>query len=224
MAMKKAEMEAENLHYREKMGLAQAAELRGMYRQVLDAAISAWPYVDGMLLHERKYRDNEVADIAAINLVLRYAPLLLDARPLNELEDLLAGYKRVLKESFATLTANLSRARTQVAENHRLWTYLEKNPGAEQDRLCEALGGEQERWRSVAESWERMGLLTRVPADRGCRLTLLTRMGEVVPGKCPACGHRGRAPKAMFLGQVTCPECGAHVTFVLLAARPVSQG
>jgi hypothetical protein len=147
MAMKKLEMEAEIFQYREKMGLAQAAERRGMYREALDVAMSAWPYVDGMVLHERKYRDNEVGNIAAIDLVLRYAPLILDVRPLNALEQLLASYKRVLKEAFTTLTERLAAARAQIRQNHLLWTHLEQNPGAEQESLRQVLGGEQERWR-----------------------------------------------------------------------------
>lgn len=51
-----------------------------MYREAVEAAISAWLYVDGMVLHERRYEGNEVANLAAIELVLRYAPLLLDAK------------------------------------------------------------------------------------------------------------------------------------------------
>jgi hypothetical protein len=150
--------------------------------------------------------------------VLRYAPLLLDVRPLNELEKLLASYKRVLKESFTVLTGRLTQARAHICENHRLWTHLEQNPGAEQDALRQVLGGEEERWRSVAENWERMGLLNRIPAGRSYRLTLCTRMGEIVRGKCPACGHLDEAPKAMFLEQMACPKCRARVVFVLLAA------
>jgi hypothetical protein len=218
MAMKKAEMEAESLQYREKMSLAHAAERRGMYREVLDIAMSAWPYVDGMVLHERKYRDNEVGNIAAIDLVLRYAPLLLDVRPLNELEQLLASYKRVLKSAFSTLTERLAMARAQILQNHLLWIHLEKNSNAEQESLRQVLGGDQERWRSVAESWDRMGLLCRTPAGRSYRLTLSTRMGEIVRGKCPACGNIDDAPKAMFLEQIACPKCRARVVFVLLAA------
>jgi hypothetical protein len=222
MAMKKAEMEAESLQYRKAIARAQYAEERGLYRQLIDAAMSAWPYVDGMVLHERKYRDNEVGNIAAIDLVLRYAPLLLDARPLNELEQLLDGYKRVLKDAFAALSERLSRARDQIRENHRLWSHLERTPGAEQDALRQTLGGAQEYWRSVAEAWERMGLLSREPAGRSYRLTLSTRMGEIVAGKCSACGHVDRAPKAMLLEPTACPKCRARVVFVLLPSRPTT--
>jgi hypothetical protein len=90
----------------------------------------------------------------------------------------------------------------------------------EQETLRLALGGEQERWRAVAEAWERMGLLGRVRAGRTYTLTLSTRMGEVVRGKCPACGRVDEAPKAMFLEPLACGGCRMRVLFVLRAARP----
>jgi hypothetical protein len=222
MAMKKAEMEAERLQYREAIRRAQAAEQRGMYREVVQEAIAAWPYVDGMVLHERRYEGNEVAAIAAIDLVLRFAPLLLDAQPLDELEQLLASYKRVLKDAYVALAEKLARARGRIAENHRLWSYLERNPGVEQEDLRQALGGEQERWRTTAEAWARMGLLERTRSGRTYRLTLSTRMGQIVRGKCPACGHVDEAPKSMFLEEVMCPRCRDRVSFVLLTAEPAA--
>ena len=219
MAMKKAEMEAESLQYVQWMSLAREAERNGMYRAAVQAAISAWPYVDGMILHERKYGDGEVSRIEAIDIVLRYAPLLLDARPLNDLEALLTTYKRVLKEAYSAMLSKLERAHEQIRDNHRLWSYLEKNPGIRQDGLRQALGGEQERWRSVAESWEKMGLVSRAPECGSYRLALATRMGEVISGKCPTCGRVVQAPKAMFLEAMSCPKCRQHVSFVLLESH-----
>lgn len=223
MAMKKAEMAAESLQYRILIDRAAAAERSGLYREAMRSAVAAWPYVDGMVLHARKYGDAEVTAIAAIDLVLRYAPLLLDTAPLDDLERLLAGYKRVLKDAYAPLAERLAQARSQIWENHRLWTHLERHPAAEQDRLREALGGDQARWRAVAEAWERMGLLTRAPLGRSYALTLATRMGEVIRGKCPRCGRVEQAPKAMFLEPVTCPKCKVPVSFVLLSPPPPPQ-
>jgi hypothetical protein len=217
MAMKKSEMEAEHLQYYEKMHLASVAEQNGLYREAVNLAVSAWPFVDGMILHARKYEDREVTRIGAFDIVLRYAPLLLDSRPLDELAQVLTKYKRVLKDGYAVMMDQLARARSRVLENHRLWTHLEQNPGTEQERLRQVLGGDQEEWRGVAESWERMRLVSRTPAGRSYRLTLSTRMGEIVRAKCPRCGQVAEAPKAMFLDETTCPECGHASLFVLLA-------
>jgi hypothetical protein len=220
MAMKKAEMEAESFQYRVKMKLAADAERRGLYRDVVDAAVSGWPYVDGMVLYQRKYSDNDVARIEAFDLVLRYAPLLLDFRPLMGLELLLAEYKRVLKQAFPALTQRLGAARAQLMANHRLWAYLEQHPGAEQEALGRVLGGDQDGWRAVAEAWDHMGLLIRVPAGRSYRLTETTRMAEVIPGKCPNCGQVQRAPKAALLEPIACTSCGSCGAFVLLSDDP----
>ena len=85
-----------------------------------------------------------------------------------------------------------------------------------QDELAATLGGNQVQWRAAAESWAKMGLLSRTPAGRTYRLALSTRMGEVTSGKCSSCGYVAEAPKGMFLEQMMCPECRNQVHFVLL--------
>jgi uncharacterized OB-fold protein len=54
------------------------------------------------------------------------------------------------------------------------------------------------------------------PTIRGEAQTLATRMGEVVAGKCPSCGKIERAPKAMLIEQMKCPDCHVDVSFVLV--------
>ena len=219
--MKKAEMEAHAALYHEKMDRARAAEGRGMYRDALDAAVSAWEHIDGMMQYEKRYQGREFASVPAIDLALRYAPLLLDAKRLDEIDRLLSEYRRIERNASDDLGAKVDQARARIWENHRLWSYLEHRPGALQEELSNVLGGEQERWRAVAESWQRMGLISREPAGRSYRLTLSTRMGEVVPAKCPTCAYVGEGPKGMFLEQIVCPKCRSRVLFVLL--RPQSH-
>ena len=101
--------------------------------------------------------------------------------------------------------------------NHSLWDHLERHPEARQDELRTVLGGDQETWRAVAERWEKMGLLRRTPEGGSYRLALITRMGQVVPGKCPTCGEVVEAPKSMFLEETTCPECTQSVQFTILS-------
>src|SRR4051812_3509878 len=56
MAMKKAKIKAESLQYREAIRRARAAEQRGMYRAAVEAAMSAWPYGDEMVLRSGSTR------------------------------------------------------------------------------------------------------------------------------------------------------------------------
>jgi hypothetical protein len=224
MAMKKADLEREAAAYEHKLGLARAAQSRGLFREAMRAAVSAWEHIDGMMQYGRRYQDAEFERIHAIDLALAYVPLLLDHRKLSELEGLLAEVKRIRRNASDDIDAKVARARAQVHENHQLWGHLQHHPGFLQEHLARTIGGDQDRWRAVAESWEKMGLVTRAPEGRSYRLYLATRMGEVVRGKCPRCGHTAEAPKGMFLEPTTCPECRASVVFVLLANAPAAQG
>ncbi len=219
MAMKKAEMEEHASEYYAHMAAARAADGKGLFRVAVQAAKAAWAHVDGMMQYEQKYQDREFTSVPAIDLVLRYAPLLLDHASLAELESLFENYRRITKKTTDNLHSRLQEGRERIWANHRLWSHLELHPETRQDALRGALGGSQEYWRSVAEAWERMGLLCRTHDGASYRLALATRMGQVVSGKCPHCGRIAQAPKAMLLEQTTCPYCHATVHFVILAQQ-----
>lgn len=224
MAMKKADLEREAAAYQHKLGLARSAQSRGMYRVAMEASVSAWAHIDGMMQYGKRYEDAEFDRIHAIDLALTYVPLLLDFRKLDELEGLLADVKRIRRNAGDDLDGRVARARDQLRENHRLLGHLQLNPGFPQEELRLALGGEQERWRGVAEAWEKMGLVSRVADGRSYRPYLATRLGAVVRGKCPRCGEVAEAPKGMLLEPTACPACREQVVFVLLADRPAAVG
>lgn len=216
--MKKAELEEHRDAYCAQMEKAATAQSEGMYKAAMDAAIGAWPYIDGMMQYERKFQEREFTSVEAIDLVLRYAPLLLDVKPLNRLEGLLAERKRIERDTSEDIAGLLGRARERIEANYRLWSYLEYHPNTRQDELREIMGGDQNYWREVAEAWEKMGLLRRVQEGRSYRLSLATRMGEVVGAKCPQCGTFVEAPKGILLDESPCPSCRKRVHFVILGS------
>jgi hypothetical protein len=170
-----------------------------------------------MMQYERRFEKKEtIKSIEGMDLVLKYAPLLLDFISLDRLASLLASRRRIDKNTTESYSDKLAEARARMWDVHRLWGHLERNPQTRQDELAGVLGGDQNEWRSVAEAWEKMGLLTRSPEGRSYCLTLSTRMGEVVPAKCSACGVVSEAPKAIFLEKLSCPDCDATAVFVLL--------
>lgn len=215
--MKKTEMEAHHQKYQDLMSEALSAGKNGSYRKAVELALSSWDHIDGMMQYQRKYEAAEFTSIGAIDLILKYAPLLFDFRSLDRLELLLKDRRRIEKHTFESLGDKLAEARSLMWDAHRLWDYLEFHPDARQDELRERLGGSQDRWRSLATEWEAMGLLRRTADGRSYRLALCTRMGQIVPAKYSACGAVTEAPKAMFLEELTCPECRAKVSFVILA-------
>ncbi len=219
MAMKKAEMETHRARYQALMTKARSAEREGLYREVIDSALSSWDHVDGMMQYERRYENKEFTSIQGIEMLLKYAPLLLDFDSLDTLETLLKNYRRIDKNTSESMADKLAKARALMWDAHRLWDHLERNPESKQDKLRRVLGGDQDIWRSVAEAWGKMGLLRRTPEDGSYRLSLSTRMGGLVSAKCSSCGHVGKAPKAMFLEKMACPECRATVLFVILSTE-----
>ena len=222
--MKKEEILVHQQQYQLLMDEARAAEREGLYRVAVEKALASWEHIDGMMQYERKYESKEFSSVRAIDLTLKYAPLLLDFASLDKLEGLLKDFRRIERNTSDSLADKLTSARKFMWNAHRLWDQLERNPGQRQDELRRLLGGEQEQWRGVAEAWEKMGLLQREPVSGTYRLTLSTRMGQLVSAKCPVCGEVGEGPKAMWLEKVACPECKSKVLFVILSTNPVGSG
>lgn len=222
MALKKDELREHWDCYQALMGEARAAERNGLYQVAVDKALSSWDYVDGMMQYGRRYEKTEFTSIPAIDLTLRYAPLLLHMESLNRLEGLLKDFRRIEKNTSHSLGDKLEASKALMWEAYRLWDHLERNPDFRQDELARTLGGDQEHWRSIVEGWEKMGLIRRQPDGRSYKLRLATRMGEIISAKCPHCGVVVQAPKAMCLEENTCPECRRKVILVMLMG-PISN-
>lgn len=214
MAMKKAEMEYHYHAYQARMDKVRKDVNGGLFTEALKSAFAAWEHVDGMIQYARKYNEREFNSIEAIDCVLKYAPFLFDFESLDSLEQML---KSIKKNTNISIADRLSGARKLMAEVHKFWNYLEYNHGARQDRLAKLLGGDQDQWRYIAESWERMGLLVRLKEGNTYLLNLQTRMGALTNGKCPRCGSCQKAPKAMLLELTKCPDCSEQVYFVILS-------
>lgn len=214
---KKAELEADFIQYEETLREIRCAHQSGDYPKAVKMAVSALDHVDGMMQYERRYlgqKDRET--IRAIDVLLKYAPLWFDSESLEKIESLLKTHRRIDKNTSADIAASLTEAKELMWDAHRMWDYLETRQGVRQDELRANLGGDQDRWRWIAETWERLGYLNRLPEGGSYRLTLATRLDEQVRGKCPTCGVVGKATKARLLEQIQCPKCRSNVYFVFL--------
>ncbi|NOT00130.1 MAG: hypothetical protein HOP29_05840 [Phycisphaerales bacterium] len=224
MAMKKAELEAHRDAYHKLMSDAQSALRQGLYREALRRAVDSWPYIDGMMQYERRWEEREFKSVEAIDMVLNVAPLLFDFETLNKMEALFAEYRRIDKFASDDLADRLAQARAFMWDAHRMWHHLEQHPHVRQDELRQQLGGDQARWRSIAESWEHMGLVFRERDGASYRVLIATRLGQVVSAKCFACGAIAEAPKAMFLEQIHCSECGRTTWHTIITGNSPSTG
>jgi hypothetical protein len=214
--MTKAEMENHDRQYHALMEQAQGALDRGMVRQAMQHALAAWEHIDGMMQYDRKYENASFDTIPAVDLVLRYAPLLLDSRQLDRLQALLKECRRIERDTTADIGEQLAEARARMWKAHGLWDYIEQHSDVRQAELRAAVGGEQPEWVDIVAAWEKMGLLRRTPEGNTYRLAFSTRLGQPMPAKCPECGHVTEAPKAMLLDELSCPQCRKRVLFVLI--------
>lgn len=144
----------------------------------------------------------------------------MDSASLEQLDTLLLERKRIDKNASDDLADELSVAVAQLWDCRRLWRHLEANPCARQDALRRTLGGDQETWRAIAESWEQLGLLMRTPEGGSYRLEFRTRMDNPITAKCGLCGVIVKGAKSKLLEPRTCPKCKSPSEFTLLVQQP----
>jgi len=216
MPMTKAEMQVCQTQYHDHLAAAQLALKEKRYRDTVDSAVASWPYIDGMMQYERKYEEQTFRSVESIDIVARYAPLLLDRKSVDSLEALVKDQRRIDKHTTNDLRQLISTARSVLGDAYRLWTCLETFSGARQDELRQMLQGDQERWRYIAESWEEMGVLVRRSEGRSYLLYLATVMSDLTHAKCRVCGSVAKERKRRFLQRSICMQCGSHTDFVIL--------
>lgn len=216
MAMKKVEMERHYNEYNAVMSEAQSAEKNGLPREAVRLALSNMDNIDGMMQYSRKYLEKEFDSIEAIELVLKYAPFLLDATSLGKFETLLKSNRRIEKHTTKNLADRIAVARSHLWDAHRLWDHLENHADTREAELHNVLGGQASTWRKIVSVWDQMKLIQRANRAGELVLTLSTSMGRIVSAKCYSCGETTEAPKAMFLEEILCPSCEVRGYFVIL--------
>jgi len=217
MAKKKSELLEDRNRYYSFVDAMRLARDSNDFQRAIALAVGALDYVDGMMQYERRFEDRpERKSLECVDCVLQFAPLVFDVESLNTLAIALSVQKRIDKNTSADLAAGLANALALMKEAHALWDYLERNVDVRQDTLRSYLGGDQNRWRWIAEMWDRMGLVQRTSSGDSHLLTITTRMESEVRAKCSSCGVIAKAAIGRFWEQITCPKCRACVYFVIL--------
>jgi hypothetical protein len=224
MAKNKAQLQWETGHYRAAVEGMQAAHREGKHSEAVAIAAKASEYVDGMMQYERRFESREEPrHIETIRYIFQYAPLVFDKSSLETISELLNSQKRIAKNTAANLANELETATELMWDAHRVWSVLEKLGETRQDELRATLGGNQDRWRAISESWGHMGLVHRIPERGSYRISLVTRIAAEVRGKCSGCGSTGKAALGTFLQDLTCPKCKTTSKFVLLPATAIAM-
>lgn len=221
MALKKADLEQHQNEYWRRIHDAQAAELLGSWEEALATALSSLQFVSGMMQYERRYQNAEFESVAAIDLVLRIAPLLFRFDALEELQAFLKTNRQVDKLASDDLEQKVAQARQRMAENHRLYSLLERESQVGQDQLRARLGGARQYWQHLCEAWAKAGVIDRVRNGDTSEISLATRSDQIVAGRCPSCGKTSSMAKSDMLELVACPICQESVNLVLIGPTAV---
>ncbi len=213
--MSKARLGTERMDYDEHMRLASQAEAIGDYAGAIGHAIDAWDHVDAMMKYERKYEEAEFKSVPCVDTVVRLAPFIFDIESLESARTLLKEQRSVERHTSDDLGARVAAAIDLMWEARRLWSQIESNPGTLQGDLRELLGGDQDMWRSLVDSWETMGAVIRTKVGRSHRLRLATDTGASAQARCSRCSTLAEAERSLFYAERTCQACGHHVMFVI---------
>jgi hypothetical protein len=213
--MAKAELETAQFQYDQEIKKARISEKNGDFHSAIRHAVNAWEYVEGMMKFEKRWECAEFDSVPCIDIVLRYAPLILDGQALCQLSDLLRKRKSIDKIANDDLAARVAEAQALLRQVHQLWNLVERQPLVRQDMLRQILGGNQDTWRGIAEQWESMGLIHRIKHSGSYMLKFATELSERWRAKCPSCGAIAVGAKRAFLDSQECPRCRAASYFVL---------
>lgn len=195
---------------------AAVALANGRYKDALRLALGTLDDVDAMIQYRAKYEKTEVTSVETIDLILRYAPLLLDTAAIDELASVLKRYKRIDRVIPADLASETvqARRRTEIACN--LHSIIRREGHIAVSRLLEQLpADERPIGKAILLEWLSMGIATKQADASESMIELTTVMARPARGVCFSCGAEVTAPKRLLAQGGTCPGCRKKSIFVL---------
>ncbi len=201
---------------------ARNAEAAGQYYDAVQSAMAAWDHVADMMKYERQYEEAEHKSLPCVDIVLKYAPYLLDADSLNRMAELLKGQRSIERNTSDDFAARLQAARDILKAVHRLYDRMERDSLVPVRSIVKILGGNQGTWGSICKRLESMEIVHPIE-DAGARfVALATNLQKRVRAKCPACGAAVRGSKRGCLSEQECPGCKSQVVYVMIEEIPLS--
>ena len=216
--MSKARLEEAQSRYDHFVQLAMNARRSGHFSQAIAHAKAAWPYLPDMMKYEQKYEGRSFASFECIDLVLRYAPLLLDFASLDQLSELLKKEKAVDRVATDDLAERLQMAREQLSECFHLWRCVEREPDWTLQQQLNRLGHPQAKWTEYLQNWREMGFVFVDLRRLHSPIRLQISLGSIVDAHCSGCGEPASAPKRTFFSPMPCQSCRTVSHFIIDAA------
>jgi hypothetical protein len=165
----------------------------------------------------RKYEGAETCAVEAIDIILEWAPLLLDVSVLDRLAAFLKNHRTIEKNAASDLRAGQLHARAVMWDAYTSWNEIENRDSEYKDFSGQVAESECSQRRSITDAWRRMQVVNR------SSLTFCTRVDAPSLAKCPFCGAVAKAKKKVFLEAQACPKCQTKGFFVILARDPTGS-
>lgn len=215
--MKKAEMEQADRQYEACRKSARTALSQHEYEKALLQCKKSLEFIDGKLaLAKRELGTNDVP-LPTLDWILQYAPALFQHDYLTDLQELVAG-NRKLKKLDADYLARTEAALRAEETAARLWNHIAATPGCLQRSLSRDIERPQKELVQILEVWEEAGIVLResVPSSKTHSLTMVTDLDRPSRARCWSCGLKVKATRRRFLVRLSCVKCKQKSHFVLL--------
>lgn len=223
MSPTKSELEWNQQEYYSRLRRAKAAINKQCHQDAVNEAALALHHVDGMMQFERRYENTVFDRIEAIDIILVFAPMLLDLANLELLAAVLKNQKRIDKNTSVDLAIELDQARQLLWDSYRIWSLLEVQQTTWEHEIHEKVEVSRDRVRALLDHWVAMQLVRRKREPNDDCVFLVTHFSAPCVGKCPTCGASVTREKIALLVDSDCQACGVAVGFVILDATPADN-
>lgn len=218
MAMAKSELEFHWAEYHRLLNQAIQHKAAWEIRSMIETALLACDFIDGMMQKERKQGNKEVQTVLAMDLILQYAPMLLDVESLARLGVIIKAYRRIERDTTDDMTEKLAQANGLLWKVQKLIGHIETHLVVNEFEAATLLEVFCSQALSILKTWEALQFIRRIHHGNPAQYSLWTLMDENTSAKCSGCGFLATAKKAAFLSNFKCDKCGELAVFVLVGA------
>jgi hypothetical protein len=192
---------------------ARIATTRFDYLNAINIAIGGLPHLIGKLQFEKRYSQNPMPALIALDVIFHFAPPNFLFHALDMVQRHFDDDSRIEKASDHDMRARLATARAAMDKAMMLWRQLEE--GVPAYRVFDATE------RGILADWQHGNHVAKTDLGGVPRLTMALDLDATWLGKCECCGAKVKGTKVQFLVVKRCPGCRGLGRFVLI--EPITR-
>lgn len=185
------------------------AQQNHLYSQAIDYALQSFPFIDGMIQYERRYKKTEQINQPTLKLILAFSPVIFRWHSIDQVEVLINTTKRIERNSDIEWRSKIDESRKLLISAQNLWNSIEtlQHDFSTIDPISRSF---------ILTAWERIGLVSIVKDSKTFQYQFVSALNARYRAKCPECGQICDATKESLLSKLKCPRCMVTSYFVLL--------